>query len=213
MIFYPQLFPPVCLPPANANQHAGKEAVIMGWGPESNVIIYFFFLKLWSNNCMLFISVPGTASTSLRHGKVKVGLMSICKSMESSYSDSFSVYLSYAWNICVISQQATLPNKFSCLVRKWFKLMHFIFDCDSWFSKDDVGGPVVINNTAIWWFLNVLFFFNSKADIGGPVVIDTRPYNYKDDTRQMRFPSDQYTLPIVYPIHLDSSWDQQLHPK
>ena len=48
MIFYPQLFPPVCLPPANANanQHAGKEAVIMGWGPESNVIIYFFFLKL-----------------------------------------------------------------------------------------------------------------------------------------------------------------------
>ena len=145
---------------------------------------------------MLFISVPGIASTSLRHGKVKVGLMSICKSMESSYSDSFSVYLSYAWNICVISQQATLPNKFSCLVRKWFKLMHFIFDCDSWFSKDDVGGPVVINNTAIWWFLNVLFFFKFKG-----WYRRSGCHRYKALQLQGRYKANAIPIWSIYPSH------------
>lgn len=73
---------------------------------------------------VICISVPGAASTSLRHGRVKIDTMSICF---NNMPFSYSVYLSHARNICVVSHQATLPNKFSCLVRKRISIDLFIF--------------------------------------------------------------------------------------
>ena len=108
----------VCLPPLNLNdfdQHAGRDAAIMGWGPESIIQhSHLFFQKtiVSCNYLTHLISAQGAPSTALRQRKVKIGKLATCMVNMGISSVVFSTQ-----NICIVPH-GSLPNKSTCMVRK-----------------------------------------------------------------------------------------------